>query len=124
SCSVVQLNVGGHVFTASALRQHPDSQLTSMFSSGQQPKLPTNAKGRYFIDCHGTHFGAILQFLRTQRLPTESVLEVCVGESGPSGSHRRPSLCCHRVCSENLRRYDNAINNLEEQEVVQFGPWK
>uniref|UniRef100_A0A8C7UHD1 BTB domain-containing protein n=1 Tax=Oncorhynchus mykiss TaxID=8022 RepID=A0A8C7UHD1_ONCMY len=78
SCSVVQLNVGGHVFTTSlsTLRKHPDSQLAFMFSSGQQSKLPTDAKGRYFIDRDGTHFGAILQFLRTQRLPTESVLEV------------------------------------------------
>uniref|UniRef100_A0A4W5QFS0 Potassium channel tetramerization domain containing 14 n=1 Tax=Hucho hucho TaxID=62062 RepID=A0A4W5QFS0_9TELE len=173
SCSVVQLNVGGHVFTTSlsTLRKHPDSQLAFMFSSGQQPKLPTDAKGRYFIDRDGTHFGAILQFLRTQRLPTESVLEVyqealhydirtlvkqlqdsaqLFGETvgrqqfisrvpnylenlevlvrvaraeAIAARHSAVIVCVLRT-EEDLGRYDNAVNNLEEQEVVRFGPWK
>eukprot|EP00063_Salmo_salar_P095194 XP_014070029.1 PREDICTED: BTB/POZ domain-containing protein KCTD14 isoform X2 [Salmo salar] len=173
SCSVVQLNVGGHMFTTSlsTLRKHPDSQLAFMFSSGQQPKLPTDAKGRYFIDRDGTHFGAILQFLRTQRLPTESVLEVyqealhydvrtlvkqlqdsaqLFGETvgrqqfisrvpnylenlevlvrvaraeAIAARHSAVIVCVLRT-EEDLGRYDNAVNNLEEQEVVRFGPWK
>ncbi|KAM9453939.1 BTB/POZ domain-containing protein KCTD14-like isoform 1-T1 [Salvelinus alpinus] len=173
SCSVVQLNVGGHVFTTSlsTLRKHPDSQLAFMFSSGQQPKLPTDAKGRYFIDRDGTHFGAILQFLRTQRLPTESVLEVyqealhydvrtlvkqlqesaqLFGETvgrqqfisrvpnylenlevlvrvaraeAIAARHSAVIVCVLRT-EEDLGRYDHAVNNLEEQEVVRFGPWK
>ncbi|CAB1348846.1 unnamed protein product, partial [Coregonus sp. 'balchen'] len=164
SCSVVLLNVGGHVFTTSlsTLRKHPDSQLASMFSSGQQPKLPTDAKGRYFIDRDGTHFGAILQFLRTQRLPTESVLEVYqealhydirtlvkqlqdsaqvfgetvgrqqfisrvlvrVARAEAIAARHSAVIVCVLRNEEDLGRYDNAINNLEEQEVVRFGPWK
>lgn len=73
---IVQLNIGGHLFitTLSNLRKHPDSKLAELFSG--QPKLRTDAEGRYFIDRDGTHFGAILEFLRTDRLPTENVLKV------------------------------------------------
>lgn len=45
-----------------------------MFSG--QLKLQTDAAGRFFIDRDGTHFKGILEFLRTQRLPTEHVREV------------------------------------------------
>ena len=50
-----------------------------MFSG--QPKLRSDAEGRYFIDRDGTHFGAILEFLRTERLPTENVLQVDTHQS-------------------------------------------
>lgn len=73
---IVQLNIGGHFFTTtlSTLRKHPGSKLEDLFSG--QPKLRSDAEGRYFIDRDGTHFGAILEFLRTERLPTENVLQV------------------------------------------------
>ncbi|KAM3874793.1 BTB/POZ domain-containing protein KCTD14 [Diretmus argenteus] len=73
---VVQLNIGGHVFTTtlSTLRKHPDSKLAELFIG--QPKLRTDAEGRYFIDRDGAHFGAILDFLRTDRLPSEDVQQV------------------------------------------------
>ncbi|KAM6945986.1 BTB/POZ domain-containing protein KCTD14 isoform 2-T2 [Aplochiton taeniatus] len=73
---VVQLNIGGHLFctSLSTLRKHPSSRLADVFNG--QPKLRTDTDGRYFIDRDGTHFGAILEFLRTERLPTENVLEV------------------------------------------------
>ncbi|KAM4627236.1 BTB/POZ domain-containing protein KCTD14 [Polymixia lowei] len=73
---VVQLNIGGHLFSTSlgTLRKHPGSRLAELFSG--QPKLRTDTEGRYFIDRDGTHFGAILEFLRTDRLPTEDVVEV------------------------------------------------
>ncbi|XP_062329063.1 BTB/POZ domain-containing protein KCTD14 [Osmerus eperlanus] len=73
---IVQLNIGGHFFTTtlSTLRKHPGSKLADIFSG--QPKLRSDAEGRYFIDRDGTHFGAILEFLRTERLPTENVLQV------------------------------------------------
>ncbi|NP_001290905.1 BTB/POZ domain-containing protein KCTD14 [Esox lucius] len=173
SCSVVQLNIGGHVFTTSlsTLRKYPDSLLASMFNSGQQTKLPTDAKGRYFIDRNGTHFGAILQFLRTQRLPTENILEVyqealhydikslvkqlqdsaqVFGETvgrqqfiarvpnyqenlevlvrvaraeAIAARHSAVIVCVIRT-EEDLDRCGNAVSNLEDQEVVRFGPWK
>ncbi|CAL8363802.1 unnamed protein product [Merluccius merluccius] len=74
---VVQLNVGGHLFSTflATLRRHPDSGLAELFL-GQRPKLRTDAGGRYFIDRDGTHFGAVLDFLRTGRVPTEHVKEV------------------------------------------------
>uniref|UniRef100_A0A667WYJ4 Potassium channel tetramerization domain containing 14 n=1 Tax=Myripristis murdjan TaxID=586833 RepID=A0A667WYJ4_9TELE len=70
------MNIGGHLFSTSlsTLRKHPDSKLADLFSG--QPKLRTDAEGRYFIDRDGTHFGAILEFLRTDRLPTENIQEV------------------------------------------------
>ncbi|AWO99453.1 putative BTB/POZ domain-containing protein KCTD14 [Scophthalmus maximus] len=73
---VVQLNVGGHLFSTSlsALRKHPDSRLAELFSG--QPKLRADAEGRYFLDRDGSHFGAVLEFLRSESLPTESVREV------------------------------------------------
>ncbi|XP_074536127.1 BTB/POZ domain-containing protein KCTD14 [Halichoeres trimaculatus] len=73
---VLQLNVGGHTFVTSlsTLRKHPDSKLAEMFSG--QPKLRTDAQGRYFIDRDGSHFGAVLEFLRSDWLPTENIQEV------------------------------------------------
>ncbi|KAM6933148.1 BTB/POZ domain-containing protein KCTD14 [Xenentodon cancila] len=74
--SVVQLNVGGHLFstTLSTLRKHPDSRLAELFSG--QPKLTPDAHGRHFIDRDGLHFGAVLEFLRSEQLPTENIQEV------------------------------------------------
>ncbi|XP_042270272.1 BTB/POZ domain-containing protein KCTD14 [Thunnus maccoyii] len=73
---VVQLNVGGHVFSTSlsTLRKHPDSKLAELF--GGKPKLCTDAEGCYFIDRDGSHFGAVLEFLRSDRLPAENIPEV------------------------------------------------
>ncbi|KAL0973084.1 hypothetical protein UPYG_G00198750 [Umbra pygmaea] len=173
SCPVVQLNVGGHVFTTtlSTLRKYPDSLLASMFSSGQKPKLTTDSKGRYFIDRNGTHFGAILQFLRNQCLPTENILEVYqealhydikalvkplqdsaqvfgetvgrqqfiarvpnyqenlevlvrVARAEAIAARHSAVIVSVLRSEEDLGRYDNAINNLQDQEVVRFGPWK
>ncbi|XP_041666592.1 BTB/POZ domain-containing protein KCTD14 [Cheilinus undulatus] len=76
SSAVLQLNVGGHMFVTSlgTLRKHPDSKLAELFSG--QPKLRTDSQGRYFIDRNGSHFGAILEFLRSDWLPTENIQEV------------------------------------------------
>ncbi|XP_030008636.1 BTB/POZ domain-containing protein KCTD14 [Sphaeramia orbicularis] len=73
---VVQLNVGGHMFytTLSTLRKHPDSNLAELFSV--PPKLHVDAQGRYFIDRDGSHFGSILEFLRSERVPTENLREI------------------------------------------------
>ncbi|XP_072247767.1 BTB/POZ domain-containing protein KCTD14 [Leuresthes tenuis] len=73
---IVQLNVGGHLFstTLSTLRKHPESKLAELF--GAHPKLRTDAQGRYFIDRDGSHFGAVLEFLRSEQLPTENTQEV------------------------------------------------
>ncbi|KAJ7995682.1 hypothetical protein DPEC_G00247110 [Dallia pectoralis] len=170
---VVQLNVGGHVFTMSrsTLCQSPDSLLASMFSIGSQPKLPKDAKGRYFIDRDGSHFAAILQFLRTQSLPTENILEIYqealhygikslvkqlqdsaqlfgetvgrqqfiarvpnyqenlevlvrVARAEAIAARHSAVIVCVIKSEEDLGRYGNAFSNLEEQEVVRFGPWK
>ncbi|XP_059931401.1 BTB/POZ domain-containing protein KCTD14 isoform X1 [Gadus macrocephalus] len=74
---VVQLNVGGHLFSTflSTLMRHPDSRMAELFS-GKPPKLRTDAGGRYFIDRDGTHFGAVLDYLRMDRVPTENIKEV------------------------------------------------
>ena len=61
----VKLNVGGSKFetTLSTLTRYPDSMLGAMFSGRHE--LPPDDEGYVFIDRDGTHFGAILNFLRT-----------------------------------------------------------
>ena len=86
---MVQINVGGILFSTflSTLRRHPDSRLAELFTD-KPPKLRTDAWGRYFIDRDGTHFGAVLDYLRTDRVPTEHIKEVCsfsAGEERVSG---------------------------------------
>ncbi|KAM7412523.1 hypothetical protein PAMA_020074 [Pampus argenteus] len=74
--TVVQLNVGGRLFSTSlsTLRKHPDSKLAELF--GGQPKLHTDTQGCYFIDRDGSHFGAVLEFLRSDQLPSDNIQEV------------------------------------------------
>lgn len=74
--SVVQLNVGGQMFTTTlvTLRKFPNSKLAEMFSV--PAKLVRDAEGRCFIDRNGTHFGTILEYLRSEEVPTENLLEV------------------------------------------------
>ncbi|KAM4820688.1 BTB/POZ domain-containing protein KCTD7 isoform 2-T2 [Thomomys bottae] len=66
---VVPLNVGGAHFTTrlSTLRRYEDTMLAAMFSG--RHCIPTDAEGRYFIDRDGTHFGDVLNFLRSGDLP-------------------------------------------------------
>ncbi|XP_028275160.1 BTB/POZ domain-containing protein KCTD14 [Parambassis ranga] len=73
---IVQLNVGGRLFstTLSTLRKHPDSKLAELFTG--QPKLYTDARGGYFIDRDAAHFGAVLEFLRSEQLPADHIQEV------------------------------------------------
>ena len=60
----VTLNVGGQLFTTTAatLTSYPDTMLGAMFSG--RHALTQDKNGAYFIDRDGTHFGAILNFLR------------------------------------------------------------
>ncbi|XP_015450102.1 rab5 GDP/GTP exchange factor isoform X2 [Pteropus alecto] len=66
---VVPLNIGGTHFTTrlSTLRRYEDTMLAAMFSGRHH--IPTDAEGRYFIDRDGTHFGDVLNFLRSGDLP-------------------------------------------------------
>jgi len=59
------LNVGGSKFetTLSTLTRYPDSMLGAMFSGRHE--VPPDDEGYVFIDRDGTHFRAILNFLRT-----------------------------------------------------------
>ena len=63
--SNVKLNVGGSKFetTLSTLTRYPDSMLGAMFSGRHE--VPPDDEGYVFIDRDGTHFRAILNFLRT-----------------------------------------------------------
>ncbi|KAL2096484.1 hypothetical protein ACEWY4_008632 [Coilia grayii] len=74
--AIVQLNIGGHVYTSTlgTLRKIPNSKLANMFSD--PPKHKADAEGRYFIDRDGTHFGQVLEYLRTDTLPSHHVPEV------------------------------------------------
>lgn len=73
----MQLNVGGHLFTTSlsSIRKHPESTLAQMVGRHR------DAQGRCFIDRDGSHFGAVLQFLRAETLPTDNIKEVGVQPS-------------------------------------------
>ncbi|XP_062860625.1 BTB/POZ domain-containing protein KCTD14 isoform X2 [Trichomycterus rosablanca] len=74
--SVIQLNVGGWFFTTtiSTLRKFPTSRLAEMFTGPL--KLVKDKEGRFFIDRDGTHFGAVLDYLRTEEVPTKNLVEV------------------------------------------------
>ena len=62
---VVELNVGGtyYVTSLTTLLNDPHSLLADMFSGKQ--KLPTDSRGRFFIDRDGIMFKFILDYLRT-----------------------------------------------------------
>lgn len=60
--------------TQSTLRKFPNSKLADMFSAPH--KLLKDAEGRCFIDRDGTHFSAILEYLRSEEVPTKNLLEV------------------------------------------------
>ncbi|XP_053167636.1 BTB/POZ domain-containing protein KCTD14 isoform X2 [Hemicordylus capensis] len=74
---IIELNVGGDIFTTtlSTLKKHPGSKLAEMFASGQ-PQPQTDSKGRYFIDRPGTYFKYILEYLRSNQVPTQCVQDV------------------------------------------------
>lgn len=66
----VKLNVGGVRFetTRTTLCRSPSSMLAVMFSGREGVHVPLDADGYVFIDRNGTHFGAILDYLRTDEL--------------------------------------------------------
>uniref|UniRef100_H2ZZM4 Potassium channel tetramerization domain containing 14 n=2 Tax=Latimeria chalumnae TaxID=7897 RepID=H2ZZM4_LATCH len=74
--SVISLNVGGHIYTTtlSTLKKYPRSKLYDMFNG--HPKLPMDLKGRYFIDRDGAYFRYILEYLRSQQVPTQFIQEI------------------------------------------------
>lgn len=66
--SVISLNVGGTIYTASltTLTRYSKSVLAAMFS-GRMP-LETDTNGNYFIDRDGKLFRHVLNFLRSGQL--------------------------------------------------------
>nr|XP_013006630.1 BTB/POZ domain-containing protein KCTD14 [Cavia porcellus] len=75
-CTVVELNVGGQIFTTTTdtLRKYPGSRLAEMLSSSAT--ACKDAEGRFFIDRPGTYFHPILDYLRSGRVPTQDISEV------------------------------------------------
>ncbi|KAI3385400.1 hypothetical protein SNEBB_009275 [Seison nebaliae] len=70
---VISLNVGGTIYTTalSTLQRFDNSMLNVMFTG--KYKLSTDSMGNYFIDRDGRTFGHILNYLRCNELPPESV---------------------------------------------------
>jgi hypothetical protein len=62
---IIKLNVGGTKFATSlaTLKRCPDTMLAAMFSGRHE--IPKDDEGHYFIDQDGTHFGEILNYLRS-----------------------------------------------------------
>ncbi|KAM9388901.1 BTB/POZ domain-containing protein KCTD14 [Phaethornis superciliosus] len=73
---IVELNVGGEMYTTtlSTLKKHPGSKLAEMFTGNQKPR--TDSEGRFFIDRPGTYFKYILEYLRSNQVPTQCIQEV------------------------------------------------
>ncbi|CAF1208875.1 unnamed protein product [Adineta ricciae] len=71
--NVIDLNVGGCRYTTSlsTLRKYEDSMLAAMFSGRYD--LTKDKDGNIFIDRDGTYFGHILNYLRCDQMPPESV---------------------------------------------------
>ncbi|XP_063160561.1 BTB/POZ domain-containing protein KCTD14 [Candoia aspera] len=74
---IIDLNVGGEIFTTTlnTLTKYPSSKLAEMFA-GVQAKPQTDLAGRYFIDRSGTYFKYILEYLRSEQVPSQNVEEV------------------------------------------------
>lgn len=66
--SIIDINVGGHVYTTSlaSLTRYPDSMLGVMFS-GRRP-VAKDSRGCFFIDRDGPMFRYVLNFLRSSKL--------------------------------------------------------
>ncbi|CAF1154491.1 unnamed protein product [Adineta steineri] len=71
--NVIDLNVGGCRYTTSlsTLRKYEDSLLAVMFSGRYD--LIKDEHGNIFIDRDGTHFGHILNYIRCDQMPPESI---------------------------------------------------
>ncbi|CAF1196217.1 unnamed protein product [Rotaria sordida] len=71
--NVIDLNVGGFYYTTSlsTLRKYEDSMLAVMFSG--RYNLVRDKTGRIFIDRDGRFFGHILNYIRCNQMPTESI---------------------------------------------------
>ncbi|XP_015682103.1 BTB/POZ domain-containing protein KCTD14 [Protobothrops mucrosquamatus] len=74
-CQIIELNVGGEIFTTTlnTLKKHPGSKLAEIFG---QAKPRRDSAGRIFIDRPGTYFKYILEYLRGDRVPLQNVEEV------------------------------------------------
>ncbi len=66
--AVVELNVGGQLYTTSltTLLRDPDSLLAALFSGRQ--RILRDSRGKFFIDRDGVLFRYILDYLRNSRL--------------------------------------------------------
>ncbi|CAF0984988.1 unnamed protein product [Rotaria sp. Silwood1] len=71
--NVIDLNVGGCHYTTSlsTLRKYEDSMLAVMFSGRYD--LVRDEDGHIFIDRDGSNFGHILNYIRCDQMPPESV---------------------------------------------------
>jgi hypothetical protein len=71
--NVIDFNVGGCHYTTSlsTLRKYEDSMLAVMFSGRYD--LVKDKDGHIFIDRDGTHFGHILNYIRCDQMPPESI---------------------------------------------------
>jgi BTB/POZ domain-containing protein KCTD7/14 len=71
--SIINLNVGGYYFTTSlsTLLKYEDSMLAVMFSGRHD--IAKDEYGRFFIDRDGKYFRFILNYVRSNDLPPESV---------------------------------------------------
>ena len=70
---MILLNVGGYQYQTrlSTLRKYNNSMLAAMFSG--RHKLDKDDQGRYFLDSNGKYFGYILDYLRHDTIPDNSV---------------------------------------------------
>jgi hypothetical protein len=95
---VVELNVGGHIFTTTpqTLKSQPQSLLAELFAEDYPAKL--DLEGRVFIDRSGEMFEEILEFLRcAARWPGQQATQV---QAAHMLLHIRAYACCHsRTCS-------------------------
>eukprot|EP00994_Dinema_validum_P006132 NODE_439_length_1687_cov_118.881563_g321_i0.p1 GENE.NODE_439_length_1687_cov_118.881563_g321_i0~~NODE_439_length_1687_cov_118.881563_g321_i0.p1 ORF type:complete len:468 (-),score=104.96 NODE_439_length_1687_cov_118.881563_g321_i0:223-1626(-) len=123
---VIELNVGGHLYTTqrATLISQPQSVLGVMFSGRWEDGLTRDSAGRVFIDRDGEAFGAVLAVLRRESIqPTADmerrVLELadflglqCVAEvlgKGPGGGKLYAVGGQHHACrvSARLEMFDD-----------------
>ncbi len=88
----VTLNIGGTKFSTSrsTLTAEPSSMLGGMFS-GRFP-LEESEDGSVFIDRSGTYFGIILDWLRTNKLPSSLQINVLEALETEADFYQLPQL--------------------------------
>ena len=118
--SVISLNVGGIVYTASlaTLTRYSKSMLGAMFSG--RMSLDTDTNGNYFIDRDGKLFRHVLNFLRSGQLHLPKGFTELEQLKQEVDFYQLKDMAAHlnKVCSPQSSQVNQASGSYEHVELV------